>query len=106
IDGKTQFKIPAPLSPEMTGYVQKLAVDAYKTLECSGMARIDFFLEDKTEKLFLSEINTIPGFTDISMYPKLWEASGIPFPELLNILIDLGISRHKHKKRKGIHFKP
>ncbi len=106
IDGKTQFKIPAPLSPEMTRYVQRLAVDAYKALECSGMARIDFFLEDKTEKLFLSEINTIPGFTDISMYPKLWEASGIPFPELLNILIDLGISRHKHKKRKGIHFRP
>jgi len=106
IEGKTQFIIPAPLSPEISGAVQALALAAYKALECSGMARIDFFLEYKTDRIFLSEINTIPGFTEISMYPKLWEASGIPLPELLTTLIDLGLSRHRQKKRKRARFQP
>ena len=104
IEGKTQFKIPALLSPEISSSIQDLALAAYKALDCSGMARVDFFLENETDKIFLSEINTIPGFTEISMYPKLWEASGIPFPELLATLIELGFSRHRQKKRKRDRF--
>ncbi len=72
---------------------------AYKAVGCSGMARIDFFLEEKTNKFYVNEINTIPGFTEISMYPKLWEASGIPFAGLVEELIRLGFERHRKKKR-------
>ncbi len=105
VEGKTQFKIPAPLTPEMTHTVKDMAVKAYKVLDCAGMARVDFFLEDKSGTLFLNEINTIPGFTEISMYPKLWEASGILFPELLDNLIDLAFSRQKNRMEQN-HKKP
>jgi len=106
IEGKTSFGIPADLSLEIVSQVQDLAIRAYQTVDCSGMARVDFFLQEKTEKLLLSEINTIPGFTEISMYPKLWEVSGLSYPDLLNELIDLGFDRHSNKKRKGVFFKP
>jgi D-alanine-D-alanine ligase len=106
IEGKTSFGIPAHLPPEMVTQVQELAVRAYLAVDCAGMARVDFFLQERTEKLFLSEINTIPGFTEISMYPKLWEVSGLSYPELLNELIDLGFDRHSNKKKKGVFFKP
>ncbi len=106
IEGKTSFGIPADLPSEIVSQVQDLAVRAYQTVDCSGMARVDFFLQEKTEKLFLSEINTIPGFTEISMYPKLWEVSGLSYPDLLDELINLGFERHSNKKRKGVFFKP
>jgi D-alanine-D-alanine ligase len=99
IEGKTGFGIPAKLPSSIIKEIQHISIEAYKAIDCSGMARVDFFLEDKTGKLFLSEINTIPGFTDISMYPKLWEVSGIPFSHLVEKLIDLGFKRHKAKKR-------
>jgi D-alanine-D-alanine ligase len=99
LDGKTRFGIPAKLPAKIAKKVQKLAIEAYRTCDCSGMARVDFFLEAQTNQLYVSEINTIPGFTEISMYPKLWEASGLPFPELLQRLIDLGFERHQSKKR-------
>ncbi len=99
LEGKTEFRIPAPLSDAKTEEVQRLAVAAYQAVGCTGMARIDFFLEENTEKLFVNEINTIPGFTEISMYPKLWAASGIPFPSLVEELIQLGFERHRKKKR-------
>ena len=70
------------------------------------MARVDFFMEEKTKKIFVSELNTIPGFTEISMYPKLWEVSGLPFPQLLEQLIELGLDRHKKKKRRKENFIP
>jgi D-alanine-D-alanine ligase len=106
IEGKTSFGIPADLPPEIITQVQGLAVRAYQTVDCSGMARVDFFLQEKTEKLFLSEINTIPGFTEISMYPRLWEVSGLPYPDLLDELINLGFERQSKKNRKGVLFKP
>ena len=106
IEGKTSFGIPADLPPAIITQVQGLAVRAYQTVDCSGMARVDFFLQEKTEKLFLSEINTIPGFTEISMYPRLWEVSGLPYPDLLNELINLGFERQSKKNRKGVLFKP
>lgn len=106
IEGKTSFGIPAHLPPEIITQVQDFAIKAYLAVGCSGMARVDFFLQERTEKLFLSEINTIPGFTEISMYPKLWEVSSLSYSDLLDELIDLGFEHHRNKKRKGVFFKP
>lgn len=99
LDGKTQFRIPAELPAATVREVQRLAVKAYRALDCAGLARIDFFLEDATGKIYLNEINTIPGFTEISMYPKLWGVSGISFDGLVEELIRLGLERHRRKKR-------
>ena len=93
----TQLLIPAVLKPAQIKKVQGLAVDAFRVLELAGMARIDFFLEKKGSKLYLNEVNTIPGFTSISMYPKLWEATGIPFKELVDKLIELAFEMHREK---------
>jgi len=106
IDGKTSFKIPAELPLNVTEKIQHIAIATFRAIECSGMARVDFFLQQGTKKIFLNEINTIPGFTEISMYPKLWEASGLSYSKLLDKLIDLGLERHNNKKRKGEFFKP
>ena len=92
-------KIPADLSPEMTSRVRKLAVDTFRCLELAGMARVDFFLERMTGALYVNEVNTIPGFTAISMYPKMWEASGVPQKELISRLIDLAIERRKARRK-------
>jgi len=95
----TQLMIPAELKPAQVEKIQELAVKAFRTLELSGMARVDFFLEKKGNKLYLNEVNTIPGFTSISMYPKLWEASGISFRELIDKLIELAFEIHREKAR-------
>ncbi len=95
----TQLLIPAELKPAQVKKVQTLAVEAFRTLELSGMARVDFFLEKKGNKPYLNEVNTIPGFTSISMYPKLWEATGIPFRELVDRLIELAFEMHREKAR-------
>ena len=95
----TQLLIPAKLKATQVKKIQKCAVDAFRALELSGMARVDFFLEKKGGKIYLNEVNTIPGFTSISMYPKLWEASGIPFRELIDKLIDLALEQHAEKAR-------
>jgi D-alanine-D-alanine ligase len=92
-DDRSKLLIPAPLSPEMTEQVRSYALKAYKAVDCAGMARVDFLLDKTTNELFLSELNTIPGFTRISMYPKLWNASGISYPELVDRLIELGLER-------------
>lgn len=94
ITGKTTFRIPAPLSPDVAERIQMLAMEAFRSIEGSGMARVDFFLQDKTDRIFINEINTIPGFTAISMYPKLWSASGLEFSDLLDALINLALERH------------
>jgi D-alanine-D-alanine ligase len=95
----TQLLIPAALKPAQIKKIQTLAVAAFKALELSGMARVDFFLEKKGSKLYLNEVNTIPGFTSISMYPKLWEASGISFRDLIDRLVDLALEQHAEKAR-------
>ena len=95
----TQLMIPAELKPAQVEKIQELAVKAFRTLELSGMARVDFFLEKKGNKLYLNEVNTIPGFTSISMYPKLWEASGTSFRELIDKLIELAFEIHREKAR-------
>lgn len=91
------LNIPAKLSAEQTARVQKLALEAFTALECEGMTRVDLFLDKKSGELFFNEVNTIPGFTSISMYPKMWEASGIGYKELLSRLIDLAVARHRRK---------
>jgi D-alanine-D-alanine ligase len=98
IDGKTGFVIPARLSRALTDRIRRLAVKAFEALGVTGMARVDFFIESGTNRIFINELNTIPGFTEISMYPKLWAASGLPFPRLVERLIELGIERHGAKR--------
>jgi D-alanine-D-alanine ligase len=95
----TQLIIPADLKPPQVKKIQALAIAAFRVMELNGMARIDFFLEKKSGKIYLNEANTIPGFTSISMYPKLWEASGIPFRDLIDKLIELALDLHREKAR-------
>jgi len=91
--------IPAKLTKAETKKVQTLAIQAFKAVDCSGLARVDFLMDAKTRKIYLNEINTMPGFTSISMYPKLWAASGLAYPDLIDRLIQLGIERHADKKK-------
>ncbi len=93
-----ELLIPARLDGEQVDAAQRLAAAAFTTLECEGMARVDFFLDRKTAQLYFNEVNTIPGFTSISMYPKMWEASGIPYRELLTRLIELALQRGTEKR--------
>jgi D-alanine-D-alanine ligase len=108
IDGRSELIIPAPLTPQLTERVQELAIAAYRAIDCAGMARVDFLLEKEPEfgdGLYLSEVNTIPGFTSISMYPKLWEASGLTYPALIDRLIDLAVERKRERDRTKRHYK-
>ncbi|MYB75626.1 MAG: D-alanine--D-alanine ligase A, partial [Chloroflexi bacterium] len=86
---------PAQIPAELTQELQAMAVRAFQALECCGMARVDFLLDGETDEAYVSEINTIPGFTSISMYPKLWEASGLAYPALLDELIRLAQERYR-----------
>ena len=95
--------VPAPLTPEQTAEMQRMAVAAYQAVECEGMARVDFLMETASGQLYINEINTIPGFTSISMYPKMWEVAGVPFAELLDRLIGLALERHR--ARQATRFK-
>jgi len=99
VNEDSRLLIPAPLSAEQTAELRDFACRAFQAIDCAGMARVDCFLERGTGKIFLNELNTIPGFTSISMYPKLWEATGIPYSELLDRLIALALERHEEKRR-------
>jgi len=99
LDEGSQLIIPAKLTKAETRKVQELAVRAFQAVDCSGLARVDFLMDPKTRKIFLNEINTMPGFTSISMYPKLWAASGLAYPDLISRLIQLGLERHADKKK-------
>jgi D-alanine-D-alanine ligase len=104
LEDSSELRIPAPLTPEQTERVRQLSLAAFRTLDCAGMARVDLFLEGGT--LWLNEINTIPGFTRISMYPKLWEASGVTYAQLLDRLIALAIERHAERRGLVTHYEP
>jgi D-alanine-D-alanine ligase len=93
------LRIPADIPPATADQVRRISVDAFRALELSGMARVDFLLDGQAGELYLNEVNTIPGFTAISMYPKMWEASGLPYPALLDRLIALALERHEEKQR-------
>ena len=102
----SELLIPAPLDEATTRQAQYLAIEAYRAIDGAGMARVDFLLSRTTGELYLNEINTIPGFTAISMYPKLWEASGVPYERLLDWLIDLALDRHAENARSERVFRP
>ncbi len=107
IDGASKTLAPAPnLTKKQIKKIQDLAIRAFKAIDCSGMARVDFLLQKKPPKTYVNEINTIPGFTSISMYPKLWEVSGIPYPELLDRLIQLALEKHKTKTQLKTTYTP
>jgi D-alanine-D-alanine ligase len=106
VDGKSDTVIPATLPAAVVKKIQQSALTAFRTLDCAGMARVDFLVTRKTHQIFLNEINTIPGFTSISMYPKLWEASGFPYPVLLDKLIQLALERHSAKTKLQTTYQP
>jgi len=99
LDEGSELIIPAKLTKAETKKVQELAVRCFRAVDCSGLARVDFLMDPLTRKIFLNEINTMPGFTAISMYPKLWAASGVAYPNLIDKLIQYGLERHQDKKR-------
>jgi D-alanine-D-alanine ligase len=105
-DSKTELRIPAPLDAAATAEVRRVAVDVFRAVDASGYGRVDFLMERETGKLVVNEINTIPGFTSISMFPKMWEASGLPFPALLDRLIALGRERHAQRARLRTRYQP
>lgn len=96
-EDESELIIPANLDPQHAEVVRELAVQAYKAIDCAGLGRVDLLLDDQTGQVFLNEINTIPGFTEISMYPKLWEATGMSYSELLDRLVDLALERYREK---------
>lgn len=106
LDDASQLLIPAPLTDEQAENIRSLAVAAYKAVEGEGMARVDFLVSRATGQVFVNEINTIPGFTRISMYPKLWEASGLPYPALIDRLIELALQRWQEKQALVTSFDP
>ena len=106
VDGKSSAIIPADLPKWAVRKIQYIACKAFKILDCAGMARVDFLVQSNGSKIFLNEINTIPGFTSISMFPKLWEASGVSYPELLDKLIQLAIERHDATSKLKRTYQP
>src|SRR4030095_2564916 len=99
LEGQAQLTVPAPVSPEITRRIRELAIEAFRAVDCSGMARVDFFLAGR--RLLVTEINTIPGFTATSGYAKMWAASGLGYTALIDRLIDLALERHHAKGGTG-----
>jgi len=102
VDNASELLIPAPIPAATAELARQLAVSAFKAVDCQGMARVDFLLDKDNGELYLNELNTIPGFTNISMYPKLWDACGLPYPRLVDRLIELALER-KADNQKTVH---
>lgn len=105
-DDTSELIIPAPLPPVVTERVRELSIAAFQAVDAAGMARIDFFVARESKVVYVNEINTIPGFTRISMYPKLWEASGLPFPALVDRLVELSLELHAERARTLYRYDP
>jgi len=99
IDEGSKLLIPAKISRAQQKQVQQMAIEAFKACDCAGLSRVDFLMDPATEKFYLNEVNTMPGFTSISMYPKLWGATGVDYPSLIDQLIQLGLERHAERSR-------
>jgi len=95
VDEATELVVPAQVSEEQTTRLQQLALEAFRVLEGAGIARVDFFLDRESGEILLNEVNSLPGFTEVSMYPRLWQASGLPYPALLDRMIELALERHR-----------
>ena len=105
VDEDTELLVPAPLEPEQTARVRALAVDAFRALEGAGLGRVDFFLTRESGEFFVNEVNSLPGFTEVSMYPQMWDASGLPYPQLLDRLIELALERHREHAKLETTFR-
>jgi D-alanine-D-alanine ligase len=103
LDDGSQALVPAPLTPDQTETVRSMALEVFKVLRCEGLARVDFFLEEQGRGFLCNEVNTMPGFTPISMYPKLWIASGLSYSDLIDELVSLAIERHGRQRRNTAH---
>ncbi|MDQ4078523.1 MAG: D-alanine--D-alanine ligase [Chloroflexota bacterium] len=103
-EGQAELVIPASLDEAMMGEIQAVAVRAFKALDAAGLSRVDFLLDRESGNFYINELNTMPGFTPTSMYPMLWDASGLPYPKLLETLIDLALERHRDKLRNSTEF--
>jgi D-alanine-D-alanine ligase len=99
LDEGSQLVIPAKISGKLMKQVQEMAIGAFQAVDCSGLARVDFLMDPIKKRIYLNEINTMPGFTSISMYPKLWAASGLGYPELIDRLIQLALERQEERKK-------
>lgn len=106
VDGKSKAVIPAPLPAAVAKHVRQVAVAAFRALDLAGMARVDFLVQPGSWRVYLNEVNTIPGFTSISMYPKLWEASGLAYPRLLDELIRLALERYQQRSKLATSYRP
>jgi D-alanine-D-alanine ligase len=106
LNDASELSIPAPISEELSAQAREMAVRAYKAMDCAGLGRCDFLLDKDDGTLYMNEINSIPGFTHISMYPKLWEASGISYPDLIDRLISLALERGADKRRSETSYQP
>ena len=106
IDGQSEAFIPADLPESVAKQIREYAILAFKTLDLSGMARVDFLVKKENNQIYLNEVNTIPGFTSVSMYPKLWQATGLAYPDLLDELINLALARHEQKNRLLTSYRP
>ncbi|MEJ2210326.1 MAG: D-alanine--D-alanine ligase [Anaerolineae bacterium] len=106
LDDESQLLIPAPIPDEVAQQIREMAIQAYVAIDCAGMARADFLLDRGSGQVYINELNTLPGFTPISMYPKLWEASGLPYAELIGRLIELALERHADKSRSATSYQP
>jgi D-alanine-D-alanine ligase len=104
LDDSSTLHIPADLPAATTARVRDLALRAFRAVDGAGMARVDFFYQGQADRLLVNEINTIPGFTKISMYPKLWEATGVPYADLVDRLVDLAIERHRDRARSATSY--
>lgn len=105
-DDATELIIPADLDPDLSDTIRASALEAYRALGAEGMARVDFLLEKDTNRFYVNELNSLPGFTSVSMYPKLWEATGLPYPRLLDRLIELALERHDRQSKLETHAPP
>ncbi|TFG40296.1 MAG: D-alanine--D-alanine ligase [Candidatus Aminicenantes bacterium] len=103
LDNSCELLAPAPLEPEQTAAARRIAIEVFSSLGCAGMARVDLFLERTSGDFWVNEVNTIPGFTSISMYPRLWGLTGLPYPELLDELIQLALQRHRGCQAEASH---
>lgn len=104
-DSGTELVVPADLPSDIVKQIQDLAIRAFRAVDACGMARVDFFVERATNRVLLSEINTIPGFTAVSMYPKMWQASGLAYPDLIDRLLQLALERHADKKKNKVTYR-
>jgi D-alanine-D-alanine ligase len=105
-DNSTELFIPADLEPGESEQLRAMAIAAFRALDGEGMARVDFLFDRNTRRAYVNELNSLPGFTSVSMYPKLWEASGLPYPQLLDRLIELAIERHDRRSKLETHAPP